>query len=72
MSCVAFFLTLAMTRRAMPFTTDTAAALRFVFIDRGLKLFEADGSQVYGRGFGQSFDIGCEGLEALVDCLVLF
>ena len=56
----------------MLFTTDSAAALGFVFIDRGLRLFETDGSQVDGRFVGQGLDIGCKGLEALVDCLVLF
>lgn len=56
----------------MSFTTDSAPALGFVFIDRGLRLFETDGGQVDGWFAGQRLDIGCEGLEALVDRLVLF
>ena len=41
----------------MLFTADTAATLGFEFIDRGLRLGEADGSQVDGRFGGQGFDI---------------
>ena len=41
----------------MPFAADTASAISFDFIDRGLRLGETDGSQVYGRFGGQGFDI---------------
>ncbi len=56
----------------MLLAADTAAALGFVFIDRGPRLGETDSGQVDGRCVGQGLDIGCKGLEAFVDRLVLF
>lgn len=55
----------------MLFTSDTAATLGFVFIDRGPRLGETDSGQVDGRFAGQGLDIRCEGVEAVVDRLVL-
>lgn len=55
----------------MFFAANSSAALGFGFIDRGLGLNQADGSQVDGRFGGQGLDIGCESLEALIDRLVL-
>lgn len=55
----------------MFFAANSSAALGFGFIDRGLGLNQADGSQVDGRFSGQGLDIGCESLEALIDRLVL-
>lgn len=55
----------------MLFAADAAAALGFVFIDRGLRLGETDSGQVDGRFDGQGLDIFGKRLEAIVDCLVL-